>query len=847
MDAYWSLPANTVVKQLYTSSRGLTTHNAQHRLKVYGPNQLRESKKYNLIWEIVKKLGNPLILILLFSSAISALLGEIPEFTIVLAILVISILIDTWQEHGAHQSALKLQAHVRITTTIKRDGKTIEIPLSQLVPGDIVILAAGDIVPADCRLIESNNLTVIQSVLTGESIPAEKDADVSLDPKTPLAERRNSIYMGTSIAAGTGIAVVVNTGKQTEYGKIAEDLAGKRPETEFQRGSRQFGTLISKLTFILVAIVFGINVVLHHGIIEAFLFALAIAIGMTPELLPVIISINLAKGAQRMAKKDVIVKELPAIEILGSMNILCTDKTGTLTQDEIRLERYESIEGKEDENVLHQGFLHSSLQTGIRNPIEKAILAHADKHPHQAKLVSQIPFDFERRRSSVIIAEHGKHQLIVKGAPESILPLCQSVLENNQTKKLDKDLNTRLEDRFRELSLQGFRVLAIANRYVDTKASYTPADENHLTFVGFMAFFDPPKESAKEALILLKNSGVSLKILTGDNELVTNKVCQELKIPISGTITGPELEKLDAAKLTAVVDQTTIFARLNPLQKELVIKTLKANGNVVGFMGDGINDASSMRAADVGISVNNAVDVAKETADIILMRKSLRVLHEGVIEGRKTYHNIMKYILMGMSSTFGNMFSMAGASIILPFLPMLPVQILLNDLLYDTSELVIPSDNVDMEAIAKPRTWNVKFIREFMLVFGPISSIFDFTTFGLLLLMRAPIPLFQTVWFIESLCSQIIIIFAIRTRRLPFFKSKPSALLITSSLIGVMLACLIPLTPLRTLFSFTTPNGITYTLIALIVLAYIALVETAKFFFYRYLDPGLEYSGRVGR
>lgn len=829
---FWATPLTELYSLLHTSPKGVSHAGSVQRLRLYGPNELKMKKQYNLFLHIFKKLTNPLILILIFSSTISAFLGQIPELVIILVILFVSILIDSLQEHKANKAADDLRAHVQVTTSVLRDGEYKELPLSKIVPGDIVSLHVGDIVPADCRIVSSETLMVSQSALTGESYPSSKAASDAIHMGTELPKQDNSLFMGTYVVSGSAIALVVRTGLRTQYGQLAVQLTKKRPETDFEIGTRKFGSMISTFTFILVIIAFLVNSFLKHSLLESFLFSLAIAIGMTPELLPVIISINLARGGQRMAKKSVIVKELPAIEIFGSMDVLCTDKTGTLTQDEIRLERYENARNEEDENVLKLGVVHSLFQSGITNPIETAILAHKSaSHAKYIKL-SELPFDFTRKLSSVIVEHNQSISLITKGAPEVLLHACTHLEGDAGIQVLTTAKRSTLVARFEELSRDGFRVLALAKKEIRKKDAYTLEDESELVFVGFMSFLDPPKNGAHEALLALEKQGVTVKILTGDNEIVTQKVCQELHLPVLGTIVGKDMEKLSEKELCVLVENTTIFARLTPNQKERVILALKENGHVVGFMGDGMNDATSLRASDVGISVNNAIDAAKESADIILMHKSLRVLHDGVMEGRRTYRNIMKYILMGTSSNLGNMVSVAGASLFLPFLPMLPVQILLNDLLYDMSELVIPSDNVDPESIELPRKWDVSFIKKFTLVFGPLSSLFDFATFGVLLFFKAPAPLFQTVWFVESICSQVLIIFVIRTRRVPFFTSNPSTLLVVSSLSVVFFALLLPLTPLASLFGFARPPLAMYGAIIGIVCLYVLFVETIKKVFY---------------
>ncbi|HSW89434.1 MAG TPA: magnesium-translocating P-type ATPase [Patescibacteria group bacterium] len=785
----------------------MTTQEAERLLKVNGPNAVDGDAPYNVFQEGIRKLLNPLNLILLFSTGISALLGQITDFIIIGIILCVSVAIDVIQESSADSAARKLREHVSFKARVFRDGKWNSIPVRNLVVGDLIELRTGDIVPADCDLESGEHIEVSEAALTGESLPIQKT---------------DRLLAGSSVTSGLAKATVKVTGKETQFGKLAKQLTMRRPPTEFEKGTHAFGVLIIRLTMALVLFVFFVNALAHHNILEALLFSLSIAIGMAPELLPVILSITLAKGAARMAKKNVIVKHLPSIELFGSMDVLCTDKTGTLTQDKISLERYEDLSGEESQKVLDLALIHGKLQSSFSNPLELAVLAH-DHSGINAKLLAELPFDFERRCSSVVAHVDKKTLLITKGAPESLFAISRlTTIERN-----------KLEKRFNELSEKGFRVLGLATREVDERKTYEKSDEKNLHFVGFLCFLDPPKETVNETLQLLAKQGIKVKILTGDNELVTRKICSDIGMEVDKIQNGTEVETWSDEKLQKEVEKIVVFARLNPEQKERIILALKNNNHVVGFLGDGINDAPSLRTADVGISVNNATDVAKAAADIILLRKSLRVVSEGVSEGRRTYFNISKYILMGTSSNLGNMVSVAGASLFLPFLPMLPTQILLNDLLYDLSELAVPTDNVDVEELAMPRKWDVGFIKRFTLVFGPLSSIFDFVTFGLLFLLHANAPLFQTAWFIESLCSQVCIIFVIRTKRIPFWKSKPSGTLIASSLLVAAIALLLPLTPIGTFFMFHAPKLISYAAIGGIIFLYMLMVETAKYFFFK--------------
>jgi Mg2+-importing ATPase len=832
---YWLGKTETLLKELKTSEKGLTKEEASKRLNEAGLNVLQTKKNQSLILSFLSKFLNPLIIILLFASLLTAFLGELTHFLIIAAIILISVTLDFYQQYQAQEAADKLNKRISLTAMVYRNNQKEEIPVSHITLGDIIILSAGDIIPADARLLESNDLLVSESALTGESLPIEKDALASVHENATVSQRINCIFMGTNVISGEAVAVVIAIGKDSEYGKIAGELAKKRPESEFTSGIKQFGYLLMRLTFALVIIVFFTNAFIKHEVLNSFLFALALAIGLTPELLPMVITTNLSRGAVRMSKKGVIVKNLPAIENFGSMEILCTDKTGTLTEDHIRLERYEDISTKENTSVLLYGFLNSHFQTGIKSPLEQAILSHKQEIAFSHfKRIDEIPFDFNRKMLSIIVSEHSHQTMVTKGAPEEVLKKCHFYFKGEEKHELSDTIKKKIHQRFHDLSLQGFRVLAIATKPIHAKDSYTTEDESELVFLGLMAFLDPPKESAGQALLLLKTYGIEIKILTGDSELVTQKVCSDLGLEVKDVVTGEHLKNLTSEQLFHLVRKTTIFARLNPMQKEQIILSLKKHNVVVGYMGDGINDAPSLQAADIGISVNNAVDVAKESADMILLRKDLHVLKDGILEGRKTYGNIMKYIMMGTSSNFGNMFSVAGASIILPFLPMLPIQILLNNLLYDLSQLTISSDHIDTDYLKLPKKWDIGSIKHFMLIFGPISSLSDFLTFFILLkVLNAQSALFQTGWFVESLLSQTIIIFSIRTSVVPFFKSKPSLLLVISSIIVAIIALILPFSPVANLFSFVAPPIRFYIYLPFIMFFYLFSVEIAKLWFHK--------------
>jgi P-type Mg2+ transporter len=796
------------------------------------------------------------VFILLFAGLISGIIAlqqrqQPVDAMIIFLIVLMSVVLDVYQESKAEKSAETLKKRVITTATVLRDGARKEVQLSEVVPGDIVYLSAGDIVPADSRLIDQKDLYVDQSGLTGESFPVEKTTGTATAVKQiTITEATNFVFLGTSVVSGTATAVAVKTGSSTEYGKIAKELVGRPPETEFERGLRRFGLLITQVALVLVIFVFFINAFLKPAvsqqqtdILESLLFAVALAVGLTPELLPMIVSVNLSRGALEMSKKDVIVKRLVSIQNFGNMDVLCTDKTGTLTENVITLVLHVDLEGKDSERVLQYAYLNSYYETGLKSPLDDAILRYKHLEVKGFDKMDEVPFDFIRRRVSIVVQHQKGRMMVCKGALEEIVNVCSRVELENKTIDLTREHQRRIQDNYHKLSSQGFRVLGVSYKRIGEKPAYSVKDETDMIFLGFTAFMDPPKESSKESLQLLEKSGIELKILTGDNELVTRKICEQLDFKIKGIVLGSDVARLQDNALARIAEKANVFARISPSQKDRIMSALKRNGHVVGFLGDGINDATSMHTADVGISVENAVDVAKESADIILLRKDLTVLNEGALQGRKTFGNTMKYVLMGISSNFGNMFSAAGASVFLPFLPMLPTQILLNNMLYDASEVAIPTDNVDQEYIQKPKRLDTKYIRNFMLFFGPISSIFDFLTFFLMLELfngYTNISLFRTAWFIESLCTQTLVIFAIRTRKTPFFKSKPSTALLATSLIVVGIAIAIPFTPLGGLFEFEAPPIRFFAFLAAFVGAYLLLVEALKRFFYKRYAHRLE-------
>jgi Mg2+-importing ATPase len=836
---FWQQPLTELQSRLGASAAGLSSSEAARRLKQTGPNVLRPPFKRALIIQLLARFRNPLVIILLVASAISAVTGDVTSFVIISSIVIMSVTLDFIQEHRAGKAAEALRRSVAIRVLARRDGKGLDVPVADLVPGDIVWLAAGDLVPGDGRVLEAKDFFVNQALLTGEPYPVEKFPRDLPDASLEMVDAANSVFMGTSVVSGSATMLICRTGPDTSLGEIADTLTAKAPPTSFEQGTQRFGMLIMRFTVLLVLFVLLVNAFFHRPWLESFLFAVALAVGLTPELLPMIVSVTLARGAMRMAGKKVIVKRLESIHNLGSMDVLCTDKTGTLTEARIRLERHVDGFGRDSSRVLELAYLNSFFETGLKSPMDDAILEHKEIDATGWRKIDEVPFDFERRRVSVLI-DNGQYRLLaIKGAPEDILRLSTSYEENGEEnlQPLDESVRARIQELYEELGRDGFRVLGIAWRREGPDHPHAVvSDETELVFAGFAAFLDPPKESAAEALSALAGVGVAVMVVTGDNEIVTRHICEKLGLPITGVLTGTEIQGMDEQALSARVEDVNLFCRVNPAQKNRVILALKRRGRVVGYLGDGINDAPSLHSADIGISVDSAVDVAKGAAEMILLERDLNVLYEGVLEGRRTFGNIMKYIMMGTSSNFGNMFSMAGATLFIPFLPMLPVQILLNNLLYDVSEIPIPLDSVDEEYLTHPRHWNMNFIRNFMLTVGPVSSVFDFLTFFVLLAyFHAGEKLFHTGWFIESMATQVLVIFIIRTRRNPF-RSRPNPWLALCVLAIVMLAAVFPFTPLGTSFGFVRPPFSFYTVLAGMVVIYLLAVEGVKQWFFRRLQ-----------
>ncbi len=815
----------------------MTEDEAGKRLKQYGSNLLTPKKRSDAPTLLLAQFKSPVVLILIFAGGLSFFLGDSVNAFIILVIILVSSLLGLSQERGANKAVEKLLAIVQTKATIVRDGTQKEIPVEGIVPGDIIILNAGDLIPGDSLVIESKDLFVNEASLTGETYPAEKAAGV-LPPETSLSQRTNSLFMGTNVVSGSAQAVVVGTGSRTEFGKVSERLKLRPPETEFERGVRRFGYLLMEVTMLLVVATFAINVYFARPVLESLLFSLALAVGLTPQLLPAIISVNLAHGAKKMALQKVIVKRLSSIENFGSMNVLCSDKTGTLTEGAIRIQSVHDVEGKESDKALLFAFLNAFYQTGFTNPIDEAIRTDEAIQAHHFDVSSyrkldEVPYDFIRKRLSILVSKDEKNLMVTKGALQNVLDACSSAETPEGTIVEIEPVRNQIQQHFEEFSSKGLRVLGIAYKDTGADKTITKDSEVGMTFSGFLLLFDPIKPKIAETIDELKQLGISLKIITGDNRLVAGMLSQQVGFPTPRILAGTELLKMSDEALLGKVNQTDVFAEVEPNQKERIILAFKKAGNVVGYMGDGINDASALHAADVGISVESAVDVAKESASIVLREKELGVLVEGVKEGRKTFANTLKYVFMATSSNFGNMFSMAGASLFLPFLPLLPRQILLTNLLTDFPEITIGTDNVDDELVEQPRRWNVNFIRNFMLTFGILSSIFDYLAFGvLLLLLHSSTFLFRTGWFVESVISATLIVLVIRSRR-PFFKSIPGKhlLIATAAIVGV--ALILPYTLLGDLFGFTPPPVPLMLAMGIIVGLYIIAGEMAKRIFYR--------------
>jgi len=805
---------------------GLTAEEAEARLNQFGPNEPAATKHHSFLSDLLHAFANPLVLILMIAATASAFLGEKADAGIIGTIVLLSIVIDLSQTYRSQRAIEQLRDRVAPTASVLRGGEWKEIRRRDVVPGDILRLSAGDLVPADARLLIARDLYVQQAALTGESLPAEKEATGG--PVSTRADARNMVFLGTSVVSGTATAEVVATGARTAFGDIAARLAARPEETAFDKGLRNFSHLLARTVFFLVLFLVVVSVARHRDVLQSLLFAVALAVGLTPEFLPMITSVTLSKGAVAMARKKVIVKHLSAIQNLGSLDVLCSDKTGTLTAGTMSLDRSLDPFGNPSPRALELAYLNSKFETGIRSPLDDVILHQPSAKAEEFTKCDEIPFDFVRRRLSVVV-EHEFHRiLITKGAPEGIIPLLSGYELEGKVEPISEDAAKRIRQKSDELNDQGFRSLAVAYVEVPARANYSVQDERNLILAGFMSFSDAPLPDAAQVLADLKQDGVEVKVISGDNDRVTAHVCTQVGIEPGRIITGEDLDQMTDPALAHDAEETRVFARISPAQKNRILMALKHNGHAVGFMGDGINDAPSLHAADVGVSVPSAADVAREAADVILVEPGLRVLHDGIIEGRKAFGNVMKYLLMGTSSNFGNMFSMAGASLFLPFLPMLPTQILLNNMLYDLSQITIPTDNVDETYLQKPQRWDISLIRNFMLLIGPISSIFDFLTFYVLLhFFHTSEAQFHTGWFVESLATQTLVLFVIRTSKNPL-RSRPSGPLTATCLAVVAIGLYLPFSPLAHVLGFTPLPAAFFAFLAVATAAYLLLVEAAK-------------------
>ncbi len=840
------LSASEACASLAVSPDGLSEEEAARRLRQYGPNRVAGERRATVLEEIWAVARNPLNALLLGLAVVSYFLGDVRAAIVIAVMVLLAVGTAFVQQHRSNRAAAELRAMVHTTASVRRPSTGPEpfheIAIDRLVPGDVVRLSAGDMIPADLRLLDTKDLFVNQAALTGEAMPAEKFAHACDKGDGPF-DLANICFMGANVVSGYGTGVIVRTGPRTYFGRLAHEIAGRRVPTAFDRGIDRFTWLMIRFMAAMVPSVFLINGLTKGNWLEALFFAVAVAVGLTPEMLPMIVTVNLAKGAIALSRAKVIVKRLHAIQNFGAMDILCTDKTGTLTQDRIILKRHLDIHGNESERVLQYAFLNSHFQSGLRNLLDTAVLAHGELHlTHGADSgytkVDEIPFDFSRRRLSVVVArEDGKHILICKGAVEEIFAVCTRYADDGETGTLDESHFAAAVEETRILNADGFRVVAVAYKEMEPhKSAYSVADEAELTLLGYIAFLDPPKETAREALASLAAKGVQVKVVTGDNEVITRKICNEVGLVPGEILTGGRIEQMGDAELADTAARTTVFAKVTPAQKEQVVKALRAQGHVVGFLGDGINDSAALKVADVGISVDSAVDIAKESADIILLEKSLLVLHAGVVEGRRIFANIVKYIRMGASSNFGNMFSVLGASLFLPFLPMAPLQILTNNLLYDFSQTAIPTDNVDDEYIAQPRHWDINKLFRFMVFIGPMSSIFDYATYGMMLYVfnawTNP-ALFQTGWFVESLLTQTLIIHIIRTARIPFFQSHASPALIATTITICAIGIALPYSWVAGAFGFVPLPWSYWPLVAILLVAYAVLTHFVKVWFVR--------------
>ncbi len=832
--AFWNVALDALLPALGCTAAGLSAAEAARRLDSFGANTLGAKRRRWAAFEFLGHFRSPLVLLLLGACVVSAVMGDSTSAIVIAAIVIGSVTLDFIQERRAGDAAERLRQSVALQADALRDGVDVRVPAAQLVPGDVVRLAAGDLVPADGRVLQARDFFVRQAMLTGEAYPVEKTPGDIAGADTGLSAAVNAAFMGSSVLSGSATLLVCRTGRASFLGEVSDTLRQPAAPTAFERGTRHFGDLVVKLTAGLVLFVTFALLFAHRPLAQTFLFAVALAVGLTPELLPMIVSVTLARGAMRMAACKVVVKHLPAIQNMGSMDVLCTDKTGTLTEASIRLEGHVDIDGRDSPRVLQLAWLNSHFESGLRSPLDDAILAQPPGDPAGWTKLDEVPFGFERRRVSVLVEKDADRLLVVKGAPEDMLALCsqrESAAPDGSFSicPLDAEGRAAALARFDALSRDGFRVLAVAWRRVEPAHDHARVDDEcELVFCGFTVFLDPPKAGAAQALAQLRALHVHVKVVTGDNEGVTRHVCAQVGLPVHHLLTGAQIELLDDAVLAVQVQKASAFCRVSPAQKSRVLRALKSRGHVVGFIGDGVNDAPSLHEADVGISVDTAVDVAKEAADMILLDRDLAVLHDGVVEGRRTFANVMKYIMMATSSNFGNMLSMAAASVLLPFLPMLPAQILLNNLLYDASQSAIPFDSVDDAQVERPHDWDAGFIRRFTIVFGSLSSVFDFATFAILRFgFHADTAAFRTGWFIESMATQVLVIFVLRTRAAPW-RSHPCPELLLAAVAAVVVAISLPFTALGGMLGFVAPPPLLLISIAGVAVLYLASAEIAK-------------------
>ena len=836
VDAWWRLSQAALMRRLRARPEGLSAREAAARLRHEGPNRLEPPSRPSLARSILKRLANPLILVLLCASSISALTGDAVSFVFIVVIVLMSIALDMVQEHRAGNAMEALRSTIALRVRAWRNGAAAATLASHLVPGDVVELSAGDLVPADGRVLSASHFSVNQASLTGEAWPVEKQpCEAESDAAEPFA-CAHAVFTGSSVVSGSARMLVCATGGRTAYGRLARAVTEAAPPTAFERGTHRFGLLLARMTIALVLVVLLIQALYHRALLESFLFAVALAVGLAPELLPMIVSVTLARGALRMAACRVVVKRLSAVHDLGAMDVLCTDKTGTLTEAQLTIERVVDCEGHDSAHVFELAWLNSHFETGLKSSLDEAILAHESVDATPWRKLDEVAFDFERRRVSVLLERNGDRLLIVKGAPEDVLRLSSGVESAAGVRPLDAAERGRIAALFAAHSAAGLRLLAVATRRTEgTTTGVCAADDHDFVFAGFVAFADPPKKTAPAALASLAEHGVALKIISGDNEGVTRHLCDQLRIPVVGVLNGPEIAAMDDAALRAAAARANLFCRTTPEQKSRVVRALQAGGRVVGYLGDGSNDGPPLHAADVGISVDSGTEVARQAADLVLLRHDLGVLRDGIREGRRTLVNVNKYVLMATSSNFGNMVSMAAAALFLPFLPMLPVQILLNNFLYDLSELPIPTDRVDDAELLTPRRWDTAFIRNFMLCFGPLSSIFDLLAFALFYgVLHAQAPMFRTAWFVESMATQVLIIFVIRTPRAAW-RDRPSALLAISSIAVVSVAVALPYLPLGAYFGLVPMPPAVLAVVAALTIAYLIVTEAAKHLFHRFI------------